>query len=213
MSLSPWHSSRQAFQNALTRPKRSSCPFHCNHWRRLVESFSTSVSGDQIRRCWHCRNCLHWSWIVQIGNVLSSRRAKQTIAAIVALGVIQVPLLSFAEAPAPSVQKADQNKKKKKKKSARRAARRPVQETQTATRAPEIPAETAYTPLPPETSPPVVAEAQPVAPVSAPLTPPPVPAPVPAAVARQGGFSWLFPVLGLLGLGGLVGAAGSDSSG
>jgi len=147
---------------------------------------------------------------VQIGNILGSRKARQTMAAIVALGVVQIPLMSFADAPAPWVQKADQ--KKKKKKAARRAARRPVQQTQTVTRAPEVPVETAYAPPPVEPAPPVVAEAPPVAPVPAPVTPPPVPVPAPV-VASSGGFNWLFPVLGLVGLGGLVAALGNDSNG
>lgn len=147
---------------------------------------------------------------MQIGNILGSRKARQTMAAIVALGVVQIPLMSFADAPAPWVQKADQ--KKKKKKAARRAARRPVQQTQTVTRAPEVPVETAYAPPPVEPAPPVVAEAPPVAPVPAPVTPPPVPVPAPV-VASSGGFNWLFPVLGLVGLGGLVAALGNDSNG
>ncbi|MGB7654375.1 MAG: hypothetical protein WBL74_02730 [Novosphingobium sp.] len=147
---------------------------------------------------------------MQIGNILGSRKARQTMAAIVALGVVQIPLMSFAGAPAPWVQKADQ--KKKKKKAARRAARRPVQQTQTVTRAPEVPVETAYAPPPVEPAPAVVAEAPPVAPVPAPVTPPPVPVPAPV-VASSGGFNWLFPVLGLVGLGGLVAALGNDSNG
>jgi hypothetical protein len=147
---------------------------------------------------------------VQIGNILGSRKARQTMAAVVTLGVVQVPLISFADAPAPWVQKADQ--KKKKKKAARRTARRPVQQTQTVTRAPEVPAEAAYTPPPVEPAPPVMAEAPPVAPMPAPVTPPPVPVPAPV-VASSGGFSWLFPVLGLVGLGGLVAALGNDSNG
>lgn len=152
---------------------------------------------------------------MQFGNILGSRSAKQTIAAIVALGVVQVPLMSFADAPAPWVQKADQQKKKKKKKAARRATRRPVQQTQTVTRAPEVPTETAYTPPPAEPAPPVVAEAPPVAPAPGPVAPPlaPVPAPV---VASNGNFNWLFPILGLVGLGGLgglVAALGNDSNG
>ena len=147
---------------------------------------------------------------MQIGKILGSRKAKQTMAAIVALGVIQIPLMSFADAPAPWVQKADQ--KKKKKKAARRTARRPVQQTQTVTRAPEVPVETAYTPPPVEPAPPVMAEAPPVAPVPAPVAPPPVPVAAPV-VASGGGFNWLFPVLGLIGLGGLVAALGNDSNG
>ena len=147
---------------------------------------------------------------MQIGNILGSRKARQTMAAIVALGVVQIPLMSLADAPAPWVQKADQ--KKKKKKAARRAARRPVQQTQTVTRAPEVPAEAAYTPPPVEPAPPVMAEAPPVAPVPAPVAPPPVPVTAPVVVS-SGGFSWLFPVLGLIGLGGLVAASGSDSNG
>ena len=145
-----------------------------------------------------------------IGSILGSRKAKQTMAAIVALGLVQIPLMSFADAPAPWVQKADQ--KKKKKKAARRAARRPVQQTQTVTRAPEVPVETAYTQPPVETAPPIMAEAPPVAPVAPPVAPPPVPVAAPV-VASSGGFSWLFPVLGLIGLGGLVAALGNDSNG
>lgn len=148
---------------------------------------------------------------MEIGNILGSRKARQTMAAIVALGVVQIPLMSFADAPAPWVQKADQ--KKKKKKAARRAARRPVQQTQTVTRAPEMPVETAYTPPPAEPAPPpVMAEAPPVYVPPAPVAPPPVPVPAPV-VATGGGFNWLFPVLGLIGLGGLVAALGNDSNG
>lgn len=148
---------------------------------------------------------------MQIGNILGSRKARQTMAAIVALGVVQVPLVTLADAPAPWVQKADQ-KKKKKKKAARRAARRPVQQTQTVTRAPEVPVqqpvETVYTP-PPEPAPPVVVEAPAPAPVPA-----PAPAPAPVAAAGGGGMGWILPVLGVIGLGGLVAAlAGSDSPG
>lgn len=147
---------------------------------------------------------------MQIGNILGSRKARQTMAAIVALGVVQIPLVSLADAPAPWVQKAEQ--KKKKKKAARRTARRPVQQSQTVTRAPEAPPEAAYVP-PAEPAPPPVVEAPPVV-VEAPpiITPPPAPVPVPA-VATGGGFNWLFPVLGLIGLGGLVAALGSDSNG
>lgn len=146
---------------------------------------------------------------MQIGNFLGSRKARQTMAAIVALGVVQIPLVSLADAPAPWVQKADQ--KKKKKKAARRTARRPVQQTQTVTRAPEAPPEAAY--VPPVEMPPPVVEAPPVV-VEAPPVYVPPPAPVPApVVASGGGFNWLFPVLGLIGLGGLVAALGSDSNG
>jgi hypothetical protein len=157
------------------------------------------------------RSSFSRSLIVQIGNFLGSRKARQTMAAIVALGVVQIPLVSLADAPAPWVQKADQ--KKKKKKAARRAARRPVQQTQTVTRAPEAPPEAAYAP-PAEPAPPPVVEAPPAI-VEAPpvVTPPPAPVPAPV-VASGGGFSWLLPVLGLIGLGGLVAAAGgSDSNG
>lgn len=146
---------------------------------------------------------------MQIGNILGSRKARQTLAAIVALGVVQVPLVTLADAPAPWVQKADQ-KKKKKKKAARRAARRPVQQTQTVTRAPEVPApqpvETVYVP-PVEPAPVPVVQA----PVPAPV-PVPAPAPVPVAVATGGGMGWLLPVLGVIGLGGLVYAL-TDSNG
>ncbi|WP_309622271.1 hypothetical protein [Novosphingobium sp.] len=130
------------------------------------------------------------------------------MAAIVALGVVQIPLVSLADAPAPWVQKADQ--KKKKKKAARRTARRPVQQTQTVTRAPDLPPETAYTP--PVEAPPPVVEAPPVVVEAPPVYVPPA-APIPVAVASNGGFNWLFPVLGLIGLGGLVAALGSDSNG
>lgn len=150
---------------------------------------------------------------MQLGNILGSRKARQTMAAIVALGVVQVPLVSLADAPAPWVQKADQ-KKKKKKKAARRAARRPVQQAQTVTRAPEAPPQPAYVPPAEPAPPPVVAEAPPPppAPIPDPVPVPPAPAPAPA-VAAGGGFNWLFPVLGLIGLGGLVAALGSDSNG
>ncbi len=147
---------------------------------------------------------------MQIGSILGSHKARQAMAAVVALGVVQVPLISFADAPAPWVQKADQ-KKKKKKKAARRAARRPVQRVETVTRAPEVPVEVVQAPPPVEPAPPpAVVEAPP--PVPTPVTPPP--APIPAAAATGGGFNWLFPVLGLVGLGGVVAAAaGSDSPG
>ena len=148
---------------------------------------------------------------MQLGNFLGSRKARQSMAAIVALGVVQIPLVSLADAPAPWVQKADQ-KKKKKKQAARRTARRPVQETQTVTRAPEVPAETVYSP-PVETPPPVV-EAPPVVVEAPPVyTPPPASIPAPVVASSGGGFNWLFPVLGLIGLGGLVAALGSDSNG
>ena len=139
---------------------------------------------------------------MKLGNFLGSSRARQTMAAIVALGVVQIPLVSLADAPAPWVQKADQ--KKKKKKAARRAARRPVQQTQTVTRTPEALPQTVYTP--PVEAPPVIVEAPPV------YTPPPAPILAPV-VASGGGFNWLFPVLGLIGLGGLFAALGSDSNG
>lgn len=143
---------------------------------------------------------------MQIGNFLGSRKARQTIAAIVALGVVQIPLMSFAYAPASSVQKADH----KKKKGALRAARRPVQQTPTATRAlamlaPEaVPAAPVDEPAPAAETPPVVTKTPAVA---------RPPARIPATLASRGGFNWLFAVLGLIGLGGLVAALGSDSNG
>lgn len=146
---------------------------------------------------------------MQIGNFLGSRKARQTMAAVVALGVVQIPLISLADAPAPWVQKAEQ-KKTKKKKAARRAARRPVQRVETVTRAPEVPVEVVQAPPPVDVPPPAVVE------VAPPVVPAPVatpPAVVPVAVAKAGGFNILFPVLGLLGLGALVAAAGSHSNG
>lgn len=147
---------------------------------------------------------------MHIGSVLGSQRARQTVAAILALGLIQVPLISLADAPAPWVQKADQ-KKKKKKKAVRKAPRRSVQRAKSVTRAPELPPEVVQAPPPVEAPPPPAVVEAPPPPVAPPVPQPP--ASIPAAAATGGGFNWLFPVLGLVGLGGLVAALGSDSNG
>lgn len=146
-----------------------------------------------------------------VNNLFGSARFKKSVAIVAALGVAQVSLISFADAPAPWVQKAEQ--KKKKKKAVRRAHRRAVQQTQTVQAAPEPAPQLVEAPVEPAPVP--VAEA---APAPAPAAPAPAAAevlsPVPQAAASGGGTGWLLPVIGALGLGGILLAAtgGSDSN-
>lgn len=148
-----------------------------------------------------------------LGDFLGSRKARQTMAAIAALGVLQIPLMSLAGAPAQTVQKADQQKKKKKKTAARTAPRRAVEQTQTVTRAPDAPVEMAQAQSQPVLQAAPVAQPPALPSAPAPVAPPPAPAAITVAAAAQGGLNLVFPLMGLLGLGGLVAAVGSDSNG
>lgn len=141
-------------------------------------------------------------------DFLGSSKTRKVVAAAAALGVAQVSLVVFADAPAPWVQKADQ--KKKKKKAVRRAERRPVEPVRTVQTTPEPAPQPQVVEAPVYQAPVAPPAPEPVA------APAPAPAPAPAAEALavpQGskGTGWLIPVIGVLAAGGIIAAASASN--